>query len=346
MAKSFIFVDANGDYEESPGAYEQSDFINVSAGVADAGKPIVLDAAGLIDSSMINEGAIDHGSLAGLADDDHTQYILVAGTRAFTGDQSMGSNNLTNVADPTVSTIDGASDDAVPMSFLASTTTGEGAAVIGVEDASGYYTGTDLESVLNELEAQIGGATSSTFDFTEANVLADNDAVYAALEKLDLKWGDLASNANGEGASLVGIEDAAGNFTATDVEGALVELYGLASTEYDRDEATSGVAISAGDLLYFSANDTVSPMPIGAANRAVGIALTSVGIGQTVQYARWDEVVSGVLVGATAGDRYYWDGSALTTTIPSGSGQYVWQVGIAKNATDLLATVEFVKKNA
>ena len=35
---------------------------------------------------------------------------------------------------------------------------------------------------------------------------------------------DLISTANGEGASLVGIEDAATNYTATDVEGALAEL--------------------------------------------------------------------------------------------------------------------------
>ena len=31
------------------------------------------------------EASIDHGSIAGLGDDDHTQYILVDGTRAFTG---------------------------------------------------------------------------------------------------------------------------------------------------------------------------------------------------------------------------------------------------------------------
>lgn len=35
---------------------------------------------------------------------------------------------------------------------------------------------------------------------------------------------DLASTANGDGASLIGIEDAAGNITATTVEGALAEL--------------------------------------------------------------------------------------------------------------------------
>lgn len=112
---------------------------------------------------------------------------------------------------------------AVAAADLNSTTTGEGASIIGIEDASAYYTGTDVEAALNEIEAQIGGATSSTFAFTEDNVLADNDAVYAALDKLDLKWGDLASTANGEGASLVGIEDSGGLITATDVEGALAE---------------------------------------------------------------------------------------------------------------------------
>jgi hypothetical protein len=43
---------------------------------------------------------VDHGALIGLGDDDHTIYTKADGTRAFTGDQSMGSNQLTNVADP------------------------------------------------------------------------------------------------------------------------------------------------------------------------------------------------------------------------------------------------------
>lgn len=346
MAKQFIFVDSNGDYEESAGAYEQSDFINSSAGVADAGKPIVLDAAGKIDPSMLDFGDIDHGSLTGLGDDDHTQYILVAGTRAFTGDQSMGSNQLTNVGDPTTLTIDSASDDAIPMSLLASTSTGEGAAVIGIEDASAYYAGNSMEAALNELEAQIGGDTSSTYDFTESNVLADNDAIYAALEKLDLKHGDYASNTNGEGASLIGIEDANSYFTSTNVEGALDELYLLASNEYDQEISNTGANVDAGDLVYFSANDTVSPMPINANNYGVGIALETVLSGNPVKFAANDAVVTGVLTSATVGDKYYWDGSALTSTIPSGSGQYVWQAGIAKNATDLLVKLKFVKKNA
>lgn len=130
---------------------------------------------------------------------------------------------------------------------LGTTNNGEGASYIGIEDASGWYTGTDLEAALNELETLLGSSTSSTYDFGENNVLVDNDAVYAALNKLDLKWGDLASTANGEGASLVAIEDSAGNFTATDVEGALSELYTLAQTATIEKEIATGVGpITAG----------------------------------------------------------------------------------------------------
>ena len=107
---------------------------------------------------------------------------------------------------------------------LGSTASGEGASGIAIEDVSDYYTGTDLESVTNELETQIGGNTSTTYAFTEQNVLIDNDYVYPALNKLDLKWGDLASTATGEGASLVGVEDDGGFFTGTEVEAVLQEI--------------------------------------------------------------------------------------------------------------------------
>ena len=530
MSKKFVYVNVDGDYEETPGAFEISDHIDSSAGAGDAGKPIITDSNGQIDSSFINFGAIDHGSLSGLGDDDHTQYILVDGTRAFTGDQSMGSNKITSLSpgiagtdavnlnqlnnaiqgidwkesarvatdgsninlasapatidgvtlvsgdrvlvkdqsilsengiyifngtgsamtrsadadedsevtammtvgvsegtvnadrvytvtsnDPLTvgssdivfgllpvntfvagdgidivgSTIsadllasgglkfvsgelavepadfageglidDGADNLAIDWSTtfndakavkaedLNSTANGEGASIIGLEDASAYYTGTNLEAALNELEAQIGGNTSSTYDFSENNVLADNDAIYAALEKLDLKHGDYSSNANGEGASLIGIEDSAGNFTSTDVEGALAELYTLASNEYDQEISNTGANVDAGDLVFFSANDTVSPMPINANNYSVGVALETVLSGNPVKFATADAVVTGVLTAATAGQKIYWDGSALTSTIPATAGSYVWQAGVAKNATDLLIKLEFVKKNA
>jgi len=38
-----------------------------------------------VDTEITNNVITDHGNLNGLDDDDHTQYILVSGTRAFTG---------------------------------------------------------------------------------------------------------------------------------------------------------------------------------------------------------------------------------------------------------------------
>lgn len=268
MSRKFVYVDAEGFYVESAGAYEESDFINTSAGVGDAGKPIVLDAAGKIDNSMIDASVIDHGQLTGLLDDDHTQYILVDGTRAFSSDQSMGGNKLTNLANATGST------DAVPL-------------------------------------------------------------------------GQLDSTATSEGASLVGIEDAAGNFAAVNVEGALAEI-AAASTgkgvSYTADALGSGV--TKGDLVYISDDDSADVLTTSTNKGAVGLADATVTAGASFTALANDNVVTGVLVGATAGDTYFWDGAGHTTTIPPGSGAYVWRTGYAKNATDLHTEIRFLKRNS
>lgn len=48
-------------------------------------------------SSGSGGGVSAHGALSGLSNDDHTQYLLVTGSRSMSGDLSMGSNNITNV---------------------------------------------------------------------------------------------------------------------------------------------------------------------------------------------------------------------------------------------------------
>ena len=268
MSKKFLFVDTEGFYEESQGAFEESDHINASAGVGDAGKPIVLDAAGKISNSMIDASAIDHGNLSGLLDDDHTQYILVDGTRAFSSDQSFGGNKATNLADATAAT------DAIPL-------------------------------------------------------------------------GQIDSTATGEGASLVGIEDAAGNFTAVNVEGALAEIAASSTgkgVSYTADVLGSGV--SKGDLVYISDNDSADVLTLSTNKGGIGLADAAVAAGASFTALANDNIVTNVLVGATAGDTYFWDGSTHTTTIPPGGGSYVWRTGYAKNATDLHTEIKFMKKNS
>ena len=45
--------------------------------------------------------ATSHGTLSGLADDDHAQYLLVDGTRAMTGNLAMGGNSITGILNVT-----------------------------------------------------------------------------------------------------------------------------------------------------------------------------------------------------------------------------------------------------
>jgi len=87
----------------------------------------------------------------------------------------------------------------------------------------------------------------------DANIVTDSPSFTGLLtglgtqEAVNNKVDDLSSTANGEGASGIGIEDAAGNFTATDVEAALTELYDLIVANDDDQHrfAVSGAAAAA-----------------------------------------------------------------------------------------------------
>jgi hypothetical protein len=103
------------------------------------------------------------------------------------------------------------------ISKLLSTSTGEGASLIGVEDSAANFAATNVEAALAEI--------------------------------MSLH----ASTSNGEGASLVGIEDAGGFTSAADVEAAFAELYqDLLSTKCTKDipcggnwHETDGTALAA-----------------------------------------------------------------------------------------------------
>lgn len=53
--------------------YPQSNFINSSGGVGSAGRPIVLDADGNIDATMINDADIDHTNIGSIGTNTHAQ---------------------------------------------------------------------------------------------------------------------------------------------------------------------------------------------------------------------------------------------------------------------------------
>lgn len=170
-----------------------------------------------------------------------------------------------------------------------------------------------IDNAAVDASAAIAGSKLSSGTMTEQNVITTNDDVTAALNKLDLKWGDLASVTNGEGAALVGVEDSAGNFTGTDVEAVLAELQtaidavdGSVPTNDDKD-LTCSVTTSLNDLVCATA----------ITNTAVGYVRVSLrGFGDLVV---GDSVTSG---------HVYWADTGTTTVaianegVPSGKKLY------------------------
>lgn len=430
MSKKFYYLDASGFVTEAE-AFESVDYVSSSAGVADAGKPVVLDAAGKFDASLIDFGAIDHGGLSGLGDDDHTQYIRVDGTRAFSGPQSMGGFKLTSVADGTAtndavnfgqlesvrneianlefqdSVIDSiatppgspstgdrylviatatgdflgqedkiaeyngtawtfitpttgmfVSDDsendrlkyyngsAWVDKFFESSTASLGVKLVGLDIQLDYVTGGGLELVGNQAQVNVADIVdgSTIIEDGSGDAAISFSTLYNDLKAVSAQ--DLSSNLTGKGASIIGIEDAGGYTDETDVEGSIQEIYAkLKNFGTTYTVGTGGV--TAGNLVYVSANDTVLPYTdITTGNRAIGLALSTEAATAEVTVLANDTILEGVLTGATAGTVYYWNGTTLTSTIPGTAGQYVWRVGVAKNATDLHVEVEFVKKNS
>jgi hypothetical protein len=105
------------------------------------------------------------------------------------------------------------------------------------------------------------GAPTSDTDAARLVDISDSDATGAASAQLRA---DLGSTVTNFGASLVGIEDAAGDFTATTVEGAIAEI------QADLEAATASIIPlstidAAGDLIVGTAADTVARKAVGAA---------------------------------------------------------------------------------
>jgi len=78
-----------------------------------------------------------------------------------------------------------------------------------------------LELAADVTKANFDSRAKQLKDYIDDTLTVEVDAAIAKKANTE----DIASTDNGKGASLVGLEDAGGNFTATDVEGAMAELF-------------------------------------------------------------------------------------------------------------------------
>ncbi|MHA2377116.1 MAG: hypothetical protein ACXAB9_13195, partial [Candidatus Thorarchaeota archaeon] len=84
---TILFTDTNTTIQNNANIVIQAgaDF----TGAVDDVKVFLYDGTNWVEQA-IDPGTIDHGGLIGLADDDHTQYLLADGSRALTGDWDIG----------------------------------------------------------------------------------------------------------------------------------------------------------------------------------------------------------------------------------------------------------------
>jgi hypothetical protein len=236
--------------------------------------------------------------------------------------------------------------DSITANTIAITTTANGAGVKYDNTKGLGETSETLEVKLNPAGALEFDVTSGTIgvnvDNSSIEINGSNEIQVKAdgIKDTMIDWGIGASQVS---AADMPIADTGDVFTATDVEAALLELYnGIGSTTY----TTDGTGVTAGDVVYISANNIVSKWSDITSNQyIVGIAAETKGAGVAVRVLWSGEIITGILTGATAGNEYYWSGSAWVTTFPSTAGGYVYQVGVAKNATDAVVQIEFIVQN-
>jgi len=122
--------------------------------------------------------ATDHGNLTGLADDDHLQYILEDGTRAFSGNQSFGSNDITSVGEITATSGSVTNTGGTELTYN-SAEFSNSLTVSGVPvrtDAPGVG---NLDNVVEDTSPQLGGnLDAQSNDITDVGTLASATGNY------------------------------------------------------------------------------------------------------------------------------------------------------------------------
>lgn len=112
---------------------------------------------------------------------------------------------------------------------------------------------------------------------------------------------------------------------------------------------TADEALDARDVLYISAADNVSKALANNTSQSYAMGLAVASAADTASVEVQSEGVMTGFAGLTAGARYYLDATtagAITSTIPTGTGNTVVQVGYAKSASALHIHIEQMGRRA
>lgn len=115
------------------------------------------------------------------------------------------------------------------------------------------------------------------------------------------------------------------------------------------NDYTAGEAITAGNVVYISAADTVKRSSATATPLAysLGVARATAASGGTVTIIQDGEAP--VFSGLTPGSRYYLSATAaggVDPTIPTGTGHVIVKIGMARNSTTMELQIEDLGRRA
>lgn len=222
------------------------------------------------------------------------------------------------------------------MANLSSLTGGDGIDITANVISVDLVADGGLEFVTGELQVKFA-------DTSVANDLDGTNGLHAISAE------DLSSNGANQGANILGFDPSnCASITSTNIQGALDEVCAVAESGGFETFTVGTGGVTIGDLVYIDSNNTVITYPNNTNDQVIGIAKTTESAAGTVQIVRDQDVLATAIngLGFTAGDKVWWNGSALVASPPTGGGSRVWLAGIAKNATDLYVDTQFVKKNS
>lgn len=239
---------------------------------------------------------IDHGGLLGLADDDHSQYLLANGTRALGGAWDMGSQNLTNV-DIDSGTLDGITTLQMPSGDIGAT---------GARITKGWFT--DLEAT-NAIAGSITGNAATVT--TNANLTG---TVTSTGNATSIASGAIAANM---------LQSAAADMGAANVTIDLGNTNGAYVTNVTTDgsiTATAGfVGNVTGNVSGSSGSCSGNAATVTTNANLTGV-VTSVGNATAIA----DKALSiAKLADGTDGELITWDATGVITTVAAGTATQV-----------------------
>jgi hypothetical protein len=167
-----------------------------------------------------------------------------------------------------------------------------------------------------------------------------------------VKASDLISFGTNQGAKILGFDPTnVAQTVATTVQEAIEDAFTFTANNTPSVSFVAGVNLDKGDVVQISGAtpDQVEKFTIQspAGIYPIGAAMGTVTGGSSVKISQSNSVATGVLSGATTGQRLYWNnltGNHEPTPVTT-PGWAIVQSGFAKNSTDLYVNVQLVRIN-